>query len=87
MKSLSSSKLTLEILALLPTTIFELDLSLNEGVTFSVVAFLNKNFTSLQTLSLENCDNLVDCIEPLECVGFESLKRLEIQGSLNNEGL
>lgn len=86
-KSLSSLGTTLEILALLPKTIYELDLSMNEGVTFKVVGFLNKHFTHLQTLSFENCENLADSIEPLDCIGFDSLKRLELQGSMNEDVL
>ena len=77
-KSLTMTSSTLEILACLPKTLFELDLSLNSGITFSVVKFLNNNFTQLQTLSLEDCENLMEGIEPLECVGFDSLKRLEL---------
>ena len=77
-KSLAKLTSTLEILACLPKNLFELDLSLNEGVTFSVVKFLNDTFTHLQTLSLESCENLMEGIEPLECVGLDSLKRLEV---------
>lgn len=72
---------------LLPKTIYDLDLSLNEGVTFTVIKFLNQNFTQLSTLSLESCENLTECVEPLECIGFDSLKRLELQGSVTHEDL
>ena len=44
---LDKFKKYLEILACLPKTLFELDLSLNSGITFSVVNFLNDNFTQL----------------------------------------
>lgn len=85
--ALPTEKTILKILGHLPKTIYELDLSQNGGVKFSIVKYLNEHFTCLQTLSFENCENFSDGIEPLKSVGFEYLIRLELQRSISHEDL
>ena len=43
--ALSNLSVTMKILSLLPKTIYDLDLSHSEGISFAVVKYLNSNYT------------------------------------------